>query len=178
MHPGDLIIWNPSKSTVTGEKTDKMASKETADDSLYPIAVLIDELRNEDVQVRRSTVPYHPKLWNLRRVLSCRCATQLDSTLHVHCLLNLCVLLCANRARASLYWVMYKVKLTVTPQCMYQLVSYHHVWDVANFQFHVDLKWEFTSSCLWYTAHKPNYRHTSLLMKILWMNLKGHMHLF
>lgn len=30
----------------------KMASSETAtDDSLYPIAVLIDELRNEDVQV-------------------------------------------------------------------------------------------------------------------------------
>lgn len=29
-----------------------MASSETAtDDSLYPIAVLIDELRNEDVQV-------------------------------------------------------------------------------------------------------------------------------
>lgn len=31
---------------------DKMAASEgTADDSLYPIAVLIDELRNEDVQV-------------------------------------------------------------------------------------------------------------------------------
>lgn len=29
----------------------KMASSETTDESLYPIAVLIDELRNEDVQV-------------------------------------------------------------------------------------------------------------------------------
>lgn len=28
-----------------------MASSETTDESLYPIAVLIDELRNEDVQV-------------------------------------------------------------------------------------------------------------------------------
>jgi len=28
----------------------------TADDSLYPIAVLIDELRNEDVQVRISSI--------------------------------------------------------------------------------------------------------------------------
>ena len=28
-----------------------MAANETQDDSLYPIAVLIDELRNEDVQV-------------------------------------------------------------------------------------------------------------------------------
>ena len=28
-----------------------MASTETQDESLYPIAVLIDELRNEDVQV-------------------------------------------------------------------------------------------------------------------------------
>ena len=28
-----------------------MASSDSADDSLYPIAVLIDELRNEDVQV-------------------------------------------------------------------------------------------------------------------------------
>ena len=28
-----------------------MASSESGDDSLYPIAVLIDELRNEDVQV-------------------------------------------------------------------------------------------------------------------------------
>ena len=28
-----------------------MAANETEDDSLYPIAVLIDELRNEDVQV-------------------------------------------------------------------------------------------------------------------------------
>ena len=27
------------------------ASEQTGDDSLYPIAVLIDELRNEDVQV-------------------------------------------------------------------------------------------------------------------------------
>lgn len=26
------------------------------DDSLYPIAVLIDELRNEDVQVRKETI--------------------------------------------------------------------------------------------------------------------------
>ena len=29
-----------------------MASSESGDDSLYPIAVLIDELRNEDVQVK------------------------------------------------------------------------------------------------------------------------------
>ena len=29
-----------------------MASSDPGDDSLYPIAVLIDELRNEDVQVR------------------------------------------------------------------------------------------------------------------------------
>ena len=28
-----------------------MASSESGDDSLYPIAVLIDELRNDDVQV-------------------------------------------------------------------------------------------------------------------------------
>lgn len=28
-----------------------MASSEAGDDSLYPIAVLIDELRNDDVQV-------------------------------------------------------------------------------------------------------------------------------
>ena len=28
-----------------------MASSDPGDDSLYPIAVLIDELRNEDVQV-------------------------------------------------------------------------------------------------------------------------------
>jgi hypothetical protein len=28
-----------------------MASPDTPDDSLYPIAVLIDELRNDDVQV-------------------------------------------------------------------------------------------------------------------------------
>lgn len=30
------------------------ASDSTTDDSLYPIAVLIDELRNEDVQVLKS----------------------------------------------------------------------------------------------------------------------------
>ncbi len=29
----------------------KMASSDGNDDSVYPIAVLIDELRNEDVQV-------------------------------------------------------------------------------------------------------------------------------
>lgn len=29
----------------------KMATSEQSDESLYPIAVLIDELRNEDVQV-------------------------------------------------------------------------------------------------------------------------------
>ena len=29
----------------------KMATSDQSDDSLYPIAVLIDELRNEDVQV-------------------------------------------------------------------------------------------------------------------------------
>ena len=33
----------------------------TEDESLYPIAVLIDELRNEDVQVTRFfPVPAHP----------------------------------------------------------------------------------------------------------------------
>ena len=31
-----------------------MAASDSADDSLYPIAVLIDELRNEDVQVFRN----------------------------------------------------------------------------------------------------------------------------
>lgn len=31
-----------------------MASGDVQDESLYPIAVLIDELRNEDVQVRCS----------------------------------------------------------------------------------------------------------------------------
>lgn len=35
--------------------TDNMASGD-GDDSLYPIAVLIDELRNEDVQVRKETI--------------------------------------------------------------------------------------------------------------------------
>ena len=32
------------------------ASDSTTDDSLYPIAVLIDELRNEDVQVRYNEI--------------------------------------------------------------------------------------------------------------------------
>ena len=32
-----------------------MDAAPSSDDSLYPIAVLIDELRNEDVQVRQST---------------------------------------------------------------------------------------------------------------------------
>lgn len=32
------------------------ASEGTADDSLYPIAVLIDELRNEDVQLRLNSI--------------------------------------------------------------------------------------------------------------------------
>lgn len=31
--------------------SEKMADQQHQDDSLYPIAVLIDELRNEDVQV-------------------------------------------------------------------------------------------------------------------------------
>ena len=31
-----------------------MSGDQSADDSLYPIAVLIDELRNEDVQVSPS----------------------------------------------------------------------------------------------------------------------------
>lgn len=35
--------------------TDNMASGD-GDDSLYPIAVLIDELRNEDVQVQKEPV--------------------------------------------------------------------------------------------------------------------------
>lgn len=34
------------------------ASDSTTDDSLYPIAVLIDELRNEDVQVSDKTSSY------------------------------------------------------------------------------------------------------------------------
>lgn len=38
-------------------KTDNMASTDSADDSLYPIAVLIDELRNDDVQVSWEMVP-------------------------------------------------------------------------------------------------------------------------
>ncbi|KAK6168449.1 hypothetical protein SNE40_020980 [Patella caerulea] len=33
-----------------------MASSDTGDDSLYPIAVLIDELRNEDVQLRLNSI--------------------------------------------------------------------------------------------------------------------------
>ncbi|XP_077985024.1 serine/threonine-protein phosphatase 2A 65 kDa regulatory subunit A beta isoform-like isoform X1 [Glandiceps talaboti] len=33
-----------------------MATSETGDDSLYPIAVLIDELRNEDVQLRLNSI--------------------------------------------------------------------------------------------------------------------------
>ena len=33
---------------------DRMSGDQSADDSLYPIAVLIDELRNEDVQVSPS----------------------------------------------------------------------------------------------------------------------------
>ena len=35
-----------------------MAANEAQDDSLYPIAVLIDELRNEDVQVREFAPGY------------------------------------------------------------------------------------------------------------------------
>lgn len=35
------------------------ACDSTADDSLYPIAVLIDELRNEDVQVSHFPVILH-----------------------------------------------------------------------------------------------------------------------
>jgi hypothetical protein len=33
---------------------------DAGDDSLYPIAVLIDELRNEDVQVRRGGSDVNP----------------------------------------------------------------------------------------------------------------------
>lgn len=37
------------------------ASDKSVDDSLYPIAVLIDELKNEDVQVNRiSPFPLNP----------------------------------------------------------------------------------------------------------------------
>ena len=38
-----------------------MAASDTADDSLYPIAVLIDELRNEDVQVNNT----FQLMWNI-----------------------------------------------------------------------------------------------------------------
>lgn len=34
------------------------ASDQSGDDSLYPIAVLIDELKNEDVQVSKFNVHY------------------------------------------------------------------------------------------------------------------------
>ena len=33
-----------------------MADQQKADDSLYPIAVLIDELKNEDIQVSHKNV--------------------------------------------------------------------------------------------------------------------------
>lgn len=43
-----------------GSKTAKApaggASDETGEDALYPIAVLIDELRNEDVQLRLNSI--------------------------------------------------------------------------------------------------------------------------
>lgn len=59
------------------QEEDKMAASEgTADDSLYPIAVLIDELRNEDVQVRLETRTQHtqepaPRTGRLRGTLKC-----------------------------------------------------------------------------------------------------------
>lgn len=36
--------------------TAPVASQEETDDNLYPIAVLIDELRNEDVQLRLNSI--------------------------------------------------------------------------------------------------------------------------
>jgi len=52
-------IVKPSRGAiplVTLTPASKMAGAD-GDDSLYPIAVLIDELRNEDVQVIHSTGP-------------------------------------------------------------------------------------------------------------------------
>ena len=40
------------------DQANKMSGDHGADDSLYPIAVLIDELRNEDVQVRKLDNPH------------------------------------------------------------------------------------------------------------------------
>ena len=43
-----------------------MAANENQDDSLYPIAVLIDELRNEDVQVDGKNSYIFSVLWPIR----------------------------------------------------------------------------------------------------------------
>ena len=40
-----------------------MSSDSSNDDSLYPIAVLIDELRNEDVQVMKKHLRFARKLY-------------------------------------------------------------------------------------------------------------------
>lgn len=50
------------------------ASDTTTDDSLYPIAVLIDELKNEDVQVyldKLKCIPLLTRRLNLCIVLKC-----------------------------------------------------------------------------------------------------------
>ena len=55
-------------TTVQSNTHTKMANKE-ADNSLYPIAVLIDELRNDDVNVSMCDVP-----WCLYEDAYARCA--------------------------------------------------------------------------------------------------------
>ena len=51
--PGSLQIFSSSFPRVSWSNQNPMASGDIqSDESLYPIAVLIDELRNEDVQVR------------------------------------------------------------------------------------------------------------------------------
>ncbi|XP_078593601.1 serine/threonine-protein phosphatase 2A 65 kDa regulatory subunit A beta isoform-like isoform X2 [Branchiostoma floridae x Branchiostoma japonicum] len=48
-------LYKQILDTVRREKSFKMAASDS-DDSLYPIAVLIDELRNEDVQLRLNSI--------------------------------------------------------------------------------------------------------------------------
>lgn len=50
------------------------ASDSAGDDSLYPIAVLIDELKNEDVQVSLPfftvTISVYPYVWYIKNYIS------------------------------------------------------------------------------------------------------------
>ena len=67
----------------TNKKVEDMASASDTggDDSLYPIAVLIDELRNEDVQLRLNSIK---KLSTIALALGTKCFQRRRADMMIH----------------------------------------------------------------------------------------------